>query len=178
MKDNRDSDGVVRIKKVYCYFFRHKIIPSSDREGWFKNDCGRCGLDIHRTWFRRTKSIPYKFERLFLWLANHMYSKRSTPTYYPKYRAIDQQLKGVGGKHSCGAYSYEGIVSLLEQYKGDGLPEPLLSSLISEDGWIDLDEHPEEIQPMLDQLAKGVTLLQTKQEQDKLNEKARAKNVE
>lgn len=151
-----------------CFIVGHNIIQVPDKPGWYKIDCGRCGLDTYRRWFNRTRSIPYKIEKSLVWLANRM-AKREVPTYWPKYRAIDQQIKGIGTKHSCGAYSYEGIVSLLKQYEGDGLPEPLLSSLISEEGWIDLDEHPEEIQPMLDDISRGVTLLQTKEEQEELN---------
>lgn len=152
-----------------CFFTGHRIVPSPNKLGWFKSDCGRCGLDVHRTWFRRTRSVPYKIERGLVWLANWIADRRNVPTYSPKYRAIDQQLRGIGTEHSCGAYSYEGIVSLLKQYESDGLPEPLLSSLISEEGWINLEEHPEEIQPMIDEISKGVELLRTKKEQEELN---------
>jgi hypothetical protein len=85
------------------------------------------------------------------------------------YRRIEQQIPGIGTEHSCGCYSYEHIVSMLKQYEDDGLPEPKLSDLISEEGWINLEEHPEMIQPMLDDINKGVELLRTKEEQEELN---------
>lgn len=152
-----------------CFVWGHVIVLVPDKPGWYKSDCGRCGLSTHYRWFRRTRSIPYKIEVSLVWAANQIAKARGIPTYNPKYRPVDQQIKGLGTEHSCGAYSYEGIVSLLEQYKGDGLPEPLLSSLISEEGWINLEDRPEEIQPMLDEITKGVTLLQTKREQEELN---------
>lgn len=160
-----------KILSPVCFFIGHVEVPADDKPGWFKIACGRCGLETHRTWFRRTRSIPYKIERSFLWLANAMSEARDDwpGKYKPTYRAIDRQIKGIGTEHSCAAYSYEGIVSLLKQYEDDGLPEPKLSHLISEEGWINLEEHPEEIQPMLDELGKGVELLRTKQEQEELN---------
>lgn len=160
-------------RKIYfrpiCFFVGHQITPVPDKPDWFEKDCGRCGLDVHRTWFRRTRSVPYKIERGLVWLANWIANRRDLPTYSPKYRAIDQQIKGIGTEHSCAAYSYEHIVSTIEQYKDDGLPVPTLEDFISEEGWINLEEHPEEIQPMLDQLSKGVELLRTKEEQEELN---------
>ena len=165
------SKGVQgRILAPICFVTGHINVPA-DKPGWFKIACGRCGLDVHRAWFRRTRSIPYKIERGFLWMANRMAKPRNSwkGAYFPVYRHIDQQIKGIGTEHSCGAYSYEGIMSLLKQYEDDGLPEPTLRSLVSEDGWINLEEHPEMIQPMLDDLNKGVELLRTKKEQEELN---------
>jgi len=150
-----------------CLFVGHD--NATDDPGRFLIKCRRCGKNTPYRWFNRIQSIPYKIERSFLWLANFMAKHRDTPTYWPQYRAIDQQLKGIGTKHSCGAYSYEGIVGLLKQYEGDGLPEPLLSSLISEEGWYDLDEHPEMVQEVIDDISRGVTLLRTKEEQEELN---------
>lgn len=159
-----------RLLVPVCFFVGHEIIPVADEPGWYQSKCERCGLDTHYRYFRRIISIPYKIEHSLVWIANQMYKHRErSGEYYPHYRPINQQIKGIGTEHSCGAYGYESIVSLLDQYKGDGLPEPLLSSLISEEGWINLEDHPEEIQPMLDEISRGVTLLQTKQEQEELN---------
>lgn len=154
-----------------CFFLGHVEVPSKDKPGWFNIACGRCERDVHSVFFRRTRSIPYRIERGFLWVANRMAKSRNSypGAYYPVYRHIDQQIPGIGTKHSCAAYSYEHIVSTIEQYKGDGLPVPTLDDFISEEGWIDLDEHPEMIQPMLDDISRGVTLLQTKEEQEELN---------
>lgn len=153
-----------------CFFAGHRIVPEDDKPSWFKIGCGRCGLDTHRAWFRRIRSLPWRLERSLVWLANQLARRNNYPgAYWPVYRHIDQKIEGIGTEHSCAAYSYEGIMSLLKQYEGDGLPEPTLRSLISEDGWINLEEHPEMIQPMLDDISKGVTLLQTEQEQEELN---------
>lgn len=153
-----------------CFLAGHKTVPAEGKPGWFKNDCGRCGLDVHRPWFRRIRSIPWRTERALVWLANQIARRNNYPgAYWPVYRHIDQQIIGIGTKHSCAAYSYEHLQSMIEQYKGDGLPVPTLEEFLSEDGWIDLEEHPEEIQPMLDEISKGVELLRTKQEQEELN---------
>lgn len=154
-----------------CFFMGHLEVPADDKPGWYKIDCGRCGLSTHRPWFPRTRSIPYKIETGLVSLANKMDRARDDypGKYNPKYRAIEQQIEGIGGKHSCGAYSYEHLQSMIKQYKGDGLPVPTLEEFLSEDGWIDLEEHPDEIQPMLDQINKGVELLRTKEEQEGLN---------
>jgi hypothetical protein len=49
------------------------------------------------------------------------------------------------------------------------LPDPLLKDLISEDGWIDLEEHPEMAQQVIDDLNRSVTLEATRREQEELN---------
>ena len=170
MTDKIENGGVRKnkIKQVYCYFQGHDNL--TDKVGWFKITCRRCGYDSPYIIFRRIRNIPYKIEKSLLWGANTIAKYRGwSGQYNPVYRHIEQSLKGVGTEYSCGAYSYEFIQSLLKQYEEDGLPEPLLSTLISEDGWISLEEHPEEIQPMLDDISKGVALLQTKEEQEELN---------
>lgn len=160
-----------RILLPICYFMGHIEVPAPDKPGWFLSRCGRCNKEIPYTWFRRIKGIPHEIAYNLVWLANQIDKLQNNyPGYnYPKYRAINQHIEGMGTKHSCGAYSYEHIMSLLKQYEDDGLPEPLLSTLISEDGWIDLEEHPEMAQEVIDSLNKGVTLLQTKEEQEELN---------
>lgn len=153
-----------------CFFIGHDIVPAEDKPGWFQINCGRCGLDTHRQFFRRTRNLPWTIAKDLVWFANRIEKTRSYPgAYFPVYRHIEQQIPGIGGKHSCAAYSYEHIQSLLKQYEQDGLPEPLLSTLISEEGWIDLEEHPEMADEVVNQLNKDLTLEATRREQEELN---------
>ena len=151
-----------------CFFFGHDSL--TDKSGTLLIRCRRCGRDTTIPYFRRTRNLPWNVARVLVWLANQIERLRSYPgSYFPVYRPINQQIKGIGTKHSCGCYSYEYIQSMLKQYEDDGLPEPLLSSLISEEGWIDLEEHPEMAQEVIDSLNKGVALEATKREQEELN---------
>lgn len=137
-----------RLLLPICLAIGHVEVPSEDKPGWFKNECGRCGRLHFKPYFWQVwrARIPY----IFLWVANK--TSVNSPTYKPQFRAIDQHIDGIGGKHSCGAYSYEHIISFIDQYKNDGLPEPLLKDLISEDGWIEIgDDNADEIVSMINE---------------------------
>jgi hypothetical protein len=142
---------------------------STEHPNRFLIRCRRCGRDTTVPYFRRLRSIPYRTERSLVWLANRIAKYRNPLSHWPLYRAIDQHLPGIGTEHSCGAYSYEYIVSLIKQYKSDGLPEPLLKDLISEEGWINLEDNPEMAERVIDELSHVVTLEATKREQEELN---------
>lgn len=154
--------------EIVCYFAGHD--NATEKSGWSAIKCRRCGKDTPYEWFGRTRSIPWRMARGLVWLANRIEKTRSYPgAYWPVYRHIEQQIKGIGTKHSCAAYSYEHIQSTIKQYKGDGLPVPTLEDFISEEGWIDLEKHPEMAQMVVDDISKGVEFLRTKQEQEELN---------
>src|SRR3954467_4968004 len=95
------------LKDPICWMLGHVEVPSEEKLGWYSIYCGRCGRNVHKAyWWQLVRySIPYAF----LWLANK--TAINSPTYTPQFRAIDQQVKGIGTEHSCAAYSYEGIVS-------------------------------------------------------------------
>lgn len=134
-----------------CCLIGHDRPESEDKPGWFSIDCQRCGRAFGKPyWWQILRArIPY----IFLWLAN-MFD--DTPTHNPRFRAIDQKIKGIGTEHSCAAYSYEEIVSLLKQYEDDGLPPPLLKDLISEDGWVSIEDvGAEAFKDMLDKSFKA-----------------------
>jgi hypothetical protein len=153
-----------------CFFLGHD--NATEKPGTFLIKCRRCGVDTPYTYFRRVRSIPYRVETSLVRLANLVARRDYYPgAYWPKYRAIDQQIKGIGTKHSCASYSYEHIQSLLKQYEDDGLPEPLLKDLISEEGWIDLEEHPEMAEQVIEMLNKDLTLEATRREQEELNKR-------
>lgn len=120
-----------------CWLIGHDRPESEDKPGWFAIDCMRCGRPFNKPY--PWQVVRYKIPYMFLWLANKT-AGDNVPTYYPRFRAIDQHLPGIGGKYSCGAYSYEGIASLIKQYADDGLPEPLLKDLISDEGWTEITE--------------------------------------
>jgi hypothetical protein len=125
-----------RLLLPVCWVVGHVHLEDESKPGWFAIKCDRCGRDRFNPypWQIVRGRIPY----MFLWLANK--TATNSPSHKPQFRAIDQSLKGIGTEHSCGAYSYEHIKSYIDQRKGDGLPPPLLSDLISEDGWISVED--------------------------------------
>ena len=59
------------------------------------------------------------------------------PGYYPRFRAIDtKHLNNLGTEHTCDAYSYEGLKSLVDQ--GDG--DETIARFISEEGWVNITD--------------------------------------
>lgn len=108
--------------------------PVNER-GWTAIYCQVCGKDsdgpLLIRWFLRSKN---KLQWALVWLANRLESRRSTPTHWPPFRRVDgKDLDNLGTKHSCDAYSYEHIKSMIDQ--GD---DQLLSRFISEEGWVDI----------------------------------------
>src|SRR5437868_3551914 len=94
-----------------CFFLGHD--NATDKPDRFLIKCRRCGLDTPRMWFSQTRSLPWYTARGLVWLANQIERMRNYPgRYWPVYRHIDEQIPGIGTKHSCAAYSYEYIQSL------------------------------------------------------------------
>lgn len=165
-KHNLVKDDMKILLRPICWFNGHDNL--TDQSNSFLIICRRCGKDTtipYFIWFRR---LPWCIAKILVSIANHLV-KNSTPTVYPIFRPVDQKIDGIGTEHSCGAYSYEHIQSLIKQYADDGLDPPLLERLVSEEGWINLEEHPEMVAEVLDSLNRGATLAATREEQEQLN---------
>lgn len=146
----------------YCWIVGHDRSEAEDKPGWFAIDCKTCGRPFNKPYFWQV--IRHRIPYFFLWLANATFSNR-VPGYKPNFRAIDQIIPGIGTEHACAAYSYEHIAGLIDQYKNDGLPEPLLKDLISEDGWVTIGE--DNAEEMLDLINKSFENESNKQEREK-----------
>lgn len=69
-------------------------------------------------------------------LANWLVRQNDTPTKHPYYRPIDTHMPGIGHEWVCGAYSYEGLLSLVEQDGPDGFGASCtVKWLIGTEGW-------------------------------------------
>lgn len=140
------------LRDSICWVLGHLDIPSEDKPGWSSIYCGRCGKEIFKPypWQKIYEKIRWSIPRAFLYLANKTYP-RGRLIHYPAYRAVDQHLDGVGGEHSCGAYSYEYLESLVEQDGPDGFgATATIAWLIGEDGWININEdNAEEVVAMI-----------------------------
>lgn len=111
----------------------------------------------------------YKIAERLVGLANALVWSHNSPGYNPKFRPIDTSMPGIGTKHSCSAYSYEGLKSLVEQDGPDGFgATATVAWLLSEDGWEDIT--PENAERITAEINRSFTLEATKQEQERLNE--------
>jgi len=117
------------------------VIQGHDRrtndKGWHEIYCRTCGQSLHHMTIKGLyRRFMYRVSRGFLWLANWAYGNDG-PTISPHYRGVDSKtLMNLGTEHSCDAYSYEHIKSLIEQDGPDGFGATApLSWLISEEGW-------------------------------------------
>lgn len=134
------------IKRPVCWVQGHDRPEDEDGKGGYIY-CFRCGMHFAsrplRDFLSRTR---YRAASATLRLANFIDNPRgrdfpTNPGHYPRFRPIDTKtLMHLGTKHSCDAYSYEGLKSLVEQYKNDGLPDVTVAHLISEDGWIEIND--------------------------------------
>lgn len=108
--------------------------------------------------------LRYKVAGKLVWVANNLVRSNvaTTPGSYPLYRPVDQTAPGE--KWACGAYSLEGLRSLVSQGDGDMTVE----FLISDEGWQTIDT-PKMAQEVADELNKAVTLEATRKEQKELN---------
>lgn len=140
-----------------------------NEKGWQAIYCGVCGQSQHHmtllNWWRRG---IFHFQLFLVNLANSLETDDSPATKTPFRRVDTKLLKDLGTKHSCDAYSYEGIISMLKQYEDDGLPEPKLSRLVSEDGWVDIN----------DDNAKEITELINKSFEEASNRQERKRTME
>lgn len=84
-------------------------------------------------------STRYRLSKALVWVANRLVHNLDLPHKAPYYRPVDTYMPGIGHKYSCGAYSYEGLKSLVEQDgpKGFGA-RATVKWLIGEDGWRDV----------------------------------------
>jgi hypothetical protein len=81
-------------------------------------------------------------ERL-VWVANWIVRNNDTPQPRPYYRPVDTHMPGIGHEWSCGAYSYEGLKSLVEQDGPDGFgATATVKWFIGKEGWQSLEGMP------------------------------------
>ncbi len=130
-------------------------------KGWTAIYCQVCGRGsegfLLTRWFWRGRN---KLQWGLVWLANRLETDKGL-TNWPPFRRVDgKHLNNLGTKHSCDAYSYEHIKSLIDQ--GD---DQLLSRFISEDGWVDItDANAEE---MHEYIEKAFEVESNKQERQR-----------
>jgi hypothetical protein len=95
-------------------------------------------------------NIRYRFQNWLVDLANALEGRGSTPTPYPPFRRVDsKRLENLGTKHSCDAYSYEHLQSLMKQ---EG-PDYTLGQLFDESGWVEIG--PDNIDMVRREFAKA-----------------------
>ena len=96
-------------------------------------------------------SIKYKTAEILVLLANKLTNKPDSPRHVPLFRPVDQLMPGIGHKYACGAYSYEGLKSLVEQDGPDGFGASCtVAWLIGEEGWQDVaDMNPTDLRRTL-----------------------------
>jgi hypothetical protein len=75
-----------------------------------------------------------KVAKALVWLANWLVKYGDTPSVWPLYRPVDSAAPGE--KWACGAYSLEGLRSLVEQDGPDGFgARATVKWLIGDEGW-------------------------------------------
>lgn len=96
-------------------------------------------------------SIRWKLARFLVRLANVLASSTDTPTAKPHFRPVDTHMPGVGHEFACGAYSYEGLKSLVEQDGPDGFgAKATVKWLIGKEGWKKVEDmEPRELRRSL-----------------------------
>jgi hypothetical protein len=119
--------------------------------------------------------LKYRLANYLVWVANNLVrsSVATSPGRYPLYRPVDQTLPG---KNQCGAYSLEGLESLVKQDGPNGFgATATVKWLIGDEGWVNLadlkheDGTPYTAQESADMISKSLTLEATRQEQEELN---------
>jgi hypothetical protein len=82
-----------------------------------------------------------KLADMLVALANKIVKNQNLPIHHPYYRAVDRYIPGIGHEFSCGAYSYEGLKSLVEQDGPDGFgATATVKWLIGEEGWVKTED--------------------------------------
>lgn len=85
--------------------------------------------------------IRYKVAKGLVWAANRLMKDKNLPGYWPYYRPIDTYMEGIGHEFSCGAYSYEGLKSLVEQDGPEGFgARATIKWLIGIEGWKKIED--------------------------------------
>lgn len=161
-------------KHPLCWAVGHNT--KTDRPGHSWIFCQRCGRNMSRShlwlWWRTKSKLAF----IFLWLANFVdnpFSKQlpNTPHHTPYFRPIDTVMPGIGdGKWDSGAYSYEGLKSLVEQDGPEGFGATMTVNwlLFDKSGIIEItDDNAEET---IELINKDFALEATRQEQKKLKE--------
>lgn len=125
--------------------------PVNDK-GWTAIYCQLCGKSSGARTLRGYGYLAiYKTQLGLIWLANHL--ERDRLTNWPPYRRVDgKHLMNLGTKHSCDAYSYEHLKSLVEQDGPDGYGATMtVKQLLSEDGWVELtSDNAEEMHQLIE----------------------------
>jgi len=85
----------------------------------------------------------YKLAEHLVCVANWLVRNNDTPQKRPYYRPVDTHIAGIGHEWACGAYSYEGLKSLVEQDGPDGFgATATVKWLIGTEGWHSLEGMP------------------------------------
>lgn len=80
--------------------------------------------------------LQFRTANALVWAANMLVRNRDLPQQWPYYRPVDTHMPGIGHQWSCGAYSYEGLKSLVEQDGPDGFgATATVAWLIGTEGW-------------------------------------------
>lgn len=88
----------------------------------------------------RLPRYRHKLADRLVWVANELVRGSGTPQYWPVYRSVDAYMPGIGHEFSCGAYSYEGLKSLVEQDGPDGFgATATVKWLIGKEGWMSFE---------------------------------------
>ena len=98
--------------------------------------CRRCNRDTTKGhWWSK---VPYQVARKLVDIANWLYELNGmSPSHSPHFRGVDgKHLDNLGTKHSCDAYSYEHLQSMMKQ-EGAGYT---LGQLFDESGWIEIND--------------------------------------
>lgn len=93
----------------------------------------------------------HRIAAALVWLANRLVSVPDLPYQAQYYRPIDTHMPGIGHEFACGAYSYEGLKSLVEQDGPDGFgTHATIKWLIGVEGWQKVkDMEPRELRRLL-----------------------------
>lgn len=87
--------------------------------------------------------VKHRMAKLLVRAANTLVNNMDTPSPKPYYRPVDTHMPGIGHQHSCGAYSYEFLESLVEQDGPDGFgATATIKWLLSDEGWVSLENMP------------------------------------
>jgi hypothetical protein len=86
--------------------------------------------------------LRWKLAERLVWAANRLVRNLDTAAR-PHYRPVDTHMPGIGHEFSCGAYSYEGLKSLVEQDGPDGFgATATVKWLIGKEGWVSFEGMP------------------------------------
>jgi hypothetical protein len=80
--------------------------------------------------------MRYRLAEILVGAANWIVRNNDTPQKRPYYRPVDTHMQDIGHEWACGAYSYEGLKSLVEQDGPEGFgATATVKWLIGTEGW-------------------------------------------